>query len=111
MNESDQDLPHPIPGHLLEIAGPLAHSLAMDWTLYIIRCDDESLYTGITTNLERRFREHRDEPRGAKYFNGRKPREVVYTENGHTRSSAGQREAAIKKLSRVEKLSLIRKLD
>ena len=79
----------------------------MDWTVYIIRCDDESLYTGVTKDLTRRFREHRDHSRGAKYFNGRKPREVVYTETGHTRSSACQREAAIKKLSRDEKLRLL----
>lgn len=80
----------------------------MDWTVYIIRCDDDSLYTGITTDLERRFREHGDQPRGAKYFSGRKPLEVVYMENGHTRSSASRREAAIKKLHRYEKIELIR---
>ena len=79
----------------------------MDWEVYIIRCDDGTLYTGVTTNLERRFREHRDLRCGAKYFNGRKPLAVVYSENGHDRSSACQREAAIKKLSREEKLSLI----
>ena len=79
----------------------------MDWIVYIIRCDDGTLYTGVTTNLERRFREHRDLRCGAKYFNGRKPLAVVYSENGHDRSSACQREAAIKKLSREEKLSLI----
>ena len=79
----------------------------MDWTVYIIRCDDSTLYTGVTTDLERRFQEHRDHPRGAKYFHGRKPLEVVYSEVGHTRSSACQREAAIKKLSRNEKLVLI----
>jgi putative endonuclease len=83
------------------------HSVGMDWTVYIIRCDDNTLYTGVTTELERRFQEHLDHPRGAKYFNGRKPLEVVYSENGHTRSSALQREAAIKKLSRNEKLRLI----
>ena len=82
----------------------------MDWTVYIIRCDDNSLYTGVTTDLERRFQEHLGRPRGAKYFNGRKPMEVVYSENGHTRSSACQREAAIKKLSREEKLCLITQL-
>jgi putative endonuclease len=81
----------------------------MDWTVYIIHCDDDSLYTGITTDLDRRFKEHRDQPRGAKYFNGRKPLKVVYTETGHSRSSAGRREAAIKKLHRIEKLELIRK--
>jgi putative endonuclease len=79
----------------------------MDWMVYIICCDDSTLYTGVTTDLERRFREHRDHPRGAKYFNGRKPLEVVYSETGHTRSSACKREAAIKKLSRDEKLCLI----
>ena len=79
----------------------------MDWTVYIIRCDDNTLYTGVTTELERRFQEHLDQPRGAKYFNGRDPMEVVYSEPGHTRSSACKREAAIKKLSRDEKLCLI----
>jgi putative endonuclease len=82
----------------------------MDWKVYIIRCDDETLYTGVTTDLERRFREHRDLRCGAKYFNGRKPLEVVYSEKGHDRSSACRREAAIKKLSRNEKLCLIKSL-
>jgi len=79
----------------------------MDWSVYIIRCDDDSLYTGVSTDVERRFREHREHPRGAKFFNGRKPLEVVYREGGHTRSSACRREAAIKKLSREGKLRLI----
>ena len=77
------------------------------WSVYIIRCDDGSLYTGVSTNVERRFREHREHPRGAKFFNGRKPLEVVWTEGGHSRSSACRREAAIKRLSRVQKLRLI----
>jgi len=78
-----------------------------DWKVYIIRCDDETLYTGVTTDVERRFREHLGTTRGARYFNGRVPREVVYTETGHNRSSACRREAALKKLSRVEKLRLV----
>jgi putative endonuclease len=82
-------------------------SLKNDWVVYIIRCSDNSLYTGVTTDLERRFQEHLSHPRGAKYFNGRKPMEVVYSEKGHTRSSASQREAAIKKLSRDKKVLLI----
>ena len=109
MNEIDRLLPYRIFGSVLEITGRLPHALTMDWTVYIIRCDDDSLYTGVTTDLERRFQEHRGQIRGAKYFNGRKPLEVVYTEKGHTRSSAGQREAAIKKFSRNEKMKLIRK--
>jgi len=79
----------------------------MEWSVYIIRCDDESLYTGITTDVDRRFREHMAHPRGAKYFSGRKPLAVVYLESGHTRSSASRREVAIKKLSRDEKLELV----
>ena len=77
-----------------------------NWSVYIILCDDGSLYTGVSTDVERRFREHGGTPRGAKYFNGRKPLKVVYREAGHTRSSAARREAAIKKLSREAKLGL-----
>jgi putative endonuclease len=83
----------------------------MDWTVYMIRCEDGTLYTGVTTDVERRFREHLDSPRGAKYFNGRKPQAVVYTEAGHTRSSACRREADIKKFSREKKLSLLSESD
>lgn len=79
----------------------------MNWTVYIIRCDDGSLYTGVTTGLERRLAEHRAGPRGARYFNGRRPLAVAWHEAGHTRSSACKREAAIKKLTRTEKLRLI----
>lgn len=85
----------------------LKHSSAMNWTVYIIRCDDESLYTGVTVDLQRRFAEHQGHGRGAKYFNGRTPSQVVYSEIGHTRSSACRREAVIKRLSREEKLRLI----
>jgi putative endonuclease len=108
LNEIDRLLPYRIFGSILEFTARLPHALIMEWTVYIIRCDDNSLYTGVTTDLERRFREHLSQPRGAKYFNGRKPREVVYTENGHTRASACRRESAIKKLHRDEKLKLIR---
>lgn len=77
------------------------------WSLYIIEASDASLYTGITTDVERRFEEHLNCPKGAKYFNGRSPVKVVYREDGHTRSSASRREAEIKKLSRGEKEHLI----
>ena len=49
-----------------------------NWSVYIILCDDGSLYTGVSTDIDRRFREHGATPRGAKYFNGRKPLRVVY---------------------------------
>ena len=77
------------------------------WSVYNNRCDDGSLYTGVSTDVERRFRDHPDQTRGARYFNGRRPLEVVYREDCHSRSTAAQREAAIKKLSREQKLLLI----
>ena len=77
------------------------------WSLYIIEASDASLYTGITTDVERRFKEHRLGARGAKYFSGRTPVRVVYREDGHSRSSAARREAEIKKLSRQAKHELI----
>jgi len=77
------------------------------WSLYIIEASDTSLYTGITTDVERRFDEHLRGLRGAKYFNGRHPLGVVYREDGHSRSSASRREAEIKKLTRRQKKALI----
>ncbi|MDD2462756.1 MAG: GIY-YIG nuclease family protein [Desulfobulbus sp.] len=78
----------------------------MNWKVYMILCSDNSLYTGITTNIERRFRQH-NERRGAKYFRGRKPLALVYLESGHNRSTAAKREAAIKALLRVDKSQLL----
>ena len=78
----------------------------MKWQVYIILCTDNSLYTGITTDVERRLAQH-GTVRGAKYFRGRKPRRVVFLESGHSRSTASKREAAIKKLPRADKDRLI----
>ena len=78
----------------------------MNWQVYIILCTDNSLYTGITLDIDRRLSEHGG-TLGAKYFRGRKPQQVVYLEGGHSRRSASKREAAIKKLKRAEKLVLI----
>ena len=78
----------------------------MNWQVYIVLCSDNTLYTGITTDLQRRFSQHAS-GRGAKYFRSRQPVKVVYQENGHTRSSAGKREAEIKKLARIDKHILI----
>lgn len=78
----------------------------MVWYIYIILCSDNSLYTGITTDPERRFREHADGS-GAKYFRGRKPLRIVYLEGDHTRSSAGKRELQIKKMSHSDKTALV----
>ncbi len=78
----------------------------MDWQVYIILCSDHSLYTGITIDVKRRLDQHAGQG-GAKYFRGRQPKQLVYLENGHTRSSASKREAAIKQLGRMQKLRLI----
>lgn len=77
------------------------------WFVYIIRASDESLYTGVTTDVERRFKEHFGSSTGARFFRGRKPVEVVYTESHPDRGSAQRRESAIKKLTRDQKLELI----
>ena len=75
---------------------------ALSWQVYILLCSDNSLYTGITTDMERRFRQHATGS-GAKYFRGRQPRKVLFLEGGHNRSSASRREAEIKALSRSGK--------
>ncbi|OOZ35777.1 endonuclease [Solemya velesiana gill symbiont] len=80
-----------------------------DWYIYILRCSDNSLYTGVTTDLERRVQEHNDSPRGARYTRARRPVQLVYAEAWATRSLACQREAEIKQLSRPEKITLISK--
>jgi len=78
----------------------------VSWQVYIIRCSDDSLYTGISNDVERRWQQHVDQ-RGAKYFRGRKPVEIVYLEGADDRSSASRREAAIKRLRRPDKELLI----
>ena len=77
------------------------------WYVYVIRASDDSLYTGITTDVQRRFKEHCSPGKGAKYFRGKQPVAVVYSENHPDQGSALRREAEIKKLTRDEKLQLI----
>lgn len=79
----------------------------MTWSVYIIEASDNSLYTGITTDVERRFEQHVSGKGGARFFRGRSPKTVRYIEASVNRSSASIREAAIKKLSRKDKLALI----
>lgn len=76
------------------------------WQVYIILCSDNTLYTGISNDVERRIQQHASQ-RGARYFRGRQPQRLVYLEGGHDRSSASRREAAIKKLRRSDKDRLI----
>lgn len=79
----------------------------MFYTVYILRCSDKTLYTGITTDLQRRLHEHNNSDKGAKYTKLRRPVEVVYSEDLENRSLASKREYEIKKLSREKKLELI----
>ncbi len=78
----------------------------MKWQVYMILCSDNTLYTGISNNVERRLLEHACQ-RGAKYFRARQPTRLVYLEGGHSRSSASRREAAIKRLQRADKERLL----
>ena len=78
----------------------------MLWSVYIILCSDGSFYTGISTDVQRRFRQHQL-GKGAKYFRSRQPSQLVFVESGHCRASASRRELAIKKLKRGDKVRLI----
>ena len=77
----------------------------MYW-LYMLQCKDNSLYTGITTDLARRVKEHNSSKLGAKYTRARRPVKLVYSKEFETRSEALIEEARIKKLARVEKIKL-----
>lgn len=76
------------------------------WHLYILRCGDRSLYTGITTDVQRRFAAH-CAGKGAKYTRGRGPLELVYREVCGSHSDALKREWQVKQLSREEKEMLL----
>lgn len=75
--------------------------------LYILKCADNTLYTGITTNLNRRVIEHNTSKLGAKYTSIRRPVELVYSKKFQDRSSASIAESKIKKMNRSDKIKLI----
>lgn len=78
------------------------------WFVYMLRCGDRSLYTGITTNVKRRLRQHRGEIKGgARYTRSRTPLTLVWLESATDRSEASRREMAIKALKVQDKESLI----
>jgi putative endonuclease len=77
------------------------------WWVYIILASDNSYYTGITVDMARRWSEHSHSPKGAKFFRGRSPKQLVYLQACENRSIASSREAAIKKLSRSHKIKLL----
>ena len=89
--------------HLSRFSGDNAF---MNWSVYIILCSDNTLYTGITVDVSRRFDLHAN-GKGAKYFRSRQPEQLVYLEPGHNRSSATKREINLKKMSREGKSQLI----
>lgn len=78
----------------------------MNWYVYILHCGDDTLYCGITPDIEKRLEQHRS-GKGAKYTRGRGPLELVYSEICDSHSNALKREAAIKRMPRAEKLKLI----
>jgi predicted GIY-YIG superfamily endonuclease len=80
--------------------------MAKSWKLYILRCGDGSLYTGITVDIQARLAQHRDGT-GAKYTRGRGPLELIYVEDCEDHSVALKLEHQIKALTRAEKLALI----
>jgi putative endonuclease len=78
-----------------------------DWFVYLLRCADGSLYTGITTDPDRRLREHNTGRAGARYTRARRPVELVHLETLADRPAAARREAAIRRLGRRGKLALL----
>jgi putative endonuclease len=75
--------------------------------LYILRCADDTLYTGITTDLERRVVEHNSSKLGAKYTSARRPVSLIYSKEFADRTSASKEEYRIKQLSKAQKLLMI----
>ena len=76
--------------------------------LYILECSDQTLYTGITTNLDRRIKEHNNSKLGAKYTKVRRPVKLVYSKDFISRSLASKEEARIKKLTRQQKIEFFK---
>jgi len=79
-----------------------------DWLFYVLRCKDDSLYAGITTDITRRLHEHNNTKRGAKYTRSRRPVALVFWLDVSCRSTASKIESKFKKLSRRQKEILIR---
>ena len=85
--------------------------LQKKWLIYILECRDGSLYCGITNDIEKRLKQHKGEIKGgAKYTRSHWPCKLVYKEKSASRGEALQREVIIKKMSKVEKQTLIKSL-
>jgi len=81
----------------------------MTHTIYILKCSDNSLYTGCTNNIEKRIKQHNESKLGAHYTKLRRPVVLIHSEVFHTLKEARKREAEIKRLSREKKIELINK--
>lgn len=92
---------------------PASHSIIyhqiLMYFVYIIQCADSTFYTGITTNLDRRIKEHNQSKLGAKYTKVRRPVKLVFSKEFENRSQASKEESLIKKLSRLQKIDLFKK--
>jgi len=78
------------------------------WTVYLLRCHDNSLYAGITTDIERRLAEHNNSKLGAKYTRARRPVALAYQESAVDKSSAAKREYQLRTLSKKKKEQLVK---
>lgn len=87
----------------------MTNTVSANWYVYMVRCSDRTLYTGIAKNVEKRVSEHNSEKGGARYTRARKPVVLVYAEQVSSRSEAARREWQIKHLSRDKKKELIGK--
>ena len=79
------------------------------WFVYMVRCSDGTLYTGITNGLEKRIKAHNSGKDGARYTRSRRPVKLVYSEEVESKSAASRLEYTIKKLPRLKKVQLVRK--
>lgn len=77
------------------------------WTVYFLRCNDNSLYAGITTDIERRLHQHNNTKLGAKYTRARRPVVLVYSESAIDKSTASKREYQLRTLSKNQKEKLV----
>lgn len=83
------------------------HNKTTAWWVYLLRCNDNSLYAGVTTDIQRRVAEHNNSKLGAKYTRARRPVSLAYLEAADNKSSACKREYQIRHLTKVKKEQLV----
>lgn len=79
------------------------------WCMYVVECSDGSLYCGVSTDVQRRVRQHNTSSRGAKYTRSRRPVCLLHVEHFDSQSAALKAEAAFKRMSRAQKLERVRR--